>query len=88
MINPLVGMPSGPELLIILAIIILIFGAAKLPALARSMGQSLRIFKAETKGLRDDEDEETQPPELPPAPRTEQPESQGRPEQQPGSSGS
>ncbi len=52
---PLIGMPQGAEWLIILAIVILVFGAAKLPDLARGTGQALRIFKAETKGLRDDD---------------------------------
>jgi sec-independent protein translocase protein TatA len=47
----------GPtELLIILAIIVLLFGASKLPDLARGSGRALRIFKAETKGLADDDD--------------------------------
>ena len=55
MINPLVGMPQGLEWLVILAIVVLVFGAAKLPDLARSSGQALRIFKTETKGLRDDD---------------------------------
>nr|WP_240195346.1 twin-arginine translocase TatA/TatE family subunit [Nocardioides faecalis] len=49
-------MPQGAEWLIILAIVILVFGAAKLPDLARGTGQALRIFKAETKGLRDDDE--------------------------------
>ena len=40
------------ELLIILAVVILLFGASKLPELARGSGRALRIFKAETKGLR------------------------------------
>jgi sec-independent protein translocase protein TatA len=40
-----------PELLIILAVLILLFGASKLPELARGSGRALRIFKAETKGL-------------------------------------
>ncbi|HWJ66783.1 MAG TPA: Sec-independent protein translocase subunit TatA [Nocardioides sp.] len=48
-------MPQGAEWLIILAIVILVFGAAKLPDLARGTGQALRIFKAETKGLKDDD---------------------------------
>lgn len=49
----------GPtELLIILAVIILLFGASKLPELARGSGRALRIFKAETKGLMDDDDDE------------------------------
>jgi len=53
---PLIGMPQGAEWLVILAIAVLVFGAAKLPDLARSSGQALRIFKSETKGLRDDDD--------------------------------
>jgi len=52
---PLIDMPGGWEWLIILAIVILVFGAAKLPELARGTGQALRIFKAETKGLREDD---------------------------------
>lgn len=55
--NPLIGMPQGMEWLVILAIVVLVFGAAKLPNLARSSGQALRIFKTETKGLRDDSTE-------------------------------
>jgi sec-independent protein translocase protein TatA len=51
------------ELLIILAVIILLFGASKLPELARGSGRALRIFKAETKGLHDDDDDATKTPE-------------------------
>ena len=54
---PLIGMPQGWEWLIVLAIFVLVFGAAKLPDLARGTGQALRIFKSETKGLRDDDEE-------------------------------
>jgi sec-independent protein translocase protein TatA len=54
---PMIWTPQGAEWFVILAIVILVFGAAKLPDLARATGQSLRIFKAETKGLRDDKDE-------------------------------
>ena len=54
-----IGGLGTPELLIILAVLILLFGAAKLPELARGSGRALRIFKAETKGLMDDEDETT-----------------------------
>ncbi len=76
MVNPLIGMPQGAEWLVILVIVVLVFGAAKLPELARGTGQALRIFKSETKGLRDD-DEKPVPPaptelkstELPPAPQ-------------------
>jgi sec-independent protein translocase protein TatA len=52
-----IGGLGTPELLIILAVLILLFGAAKLPELARGSGRALRIFKAETKGLMDDEDD-------------------------------
>ncbi len=52
---------GATELLIILAIVVLIFGAAKLPDLARGTGQALRIFKAETKGLRDDDEPAAKP---------------------------
>ena len=58
MFTPLIGMPQGAEWLIILAIVILVFGAAKLPELARGTGQALRIFKTETKGLRDEDEKE------------------------------
>lgn len=52
-----IGGLGTPELLIILAVLILLFGAAKLPELARGSGRALRIFKAETKGLMDDDDD-------------------------------
>ena len=54
----------GPtELIIIVGIIVLLFGAKKLPELARGSGRALRIFKAETKGLLDDDDDDTKTPE-------------------------
>ncbi|WP_232676880.1 twin-arginine translocase TatA/TatE family subunit [Nocardioides sp. R-C-SC26] len=65
--NPLIGMPQGAEWLVILAIVVLVFGAAKLPDLARGTGQALRIFKAETKGLKDDDDTDGAEPPVPPA---------------------
>ncbi|WJY68037.1 Sec-independent protein translocase subunit TatA [Corynebacterium auris] len=43
------------EILIILLIILLLFGAAKLPDLARSLGRSARIFKSEVKELKNDD---------------------------------
>jgi len=38
-------MPQGPELIIILIVILLLFGGAKLPKLARSLGQAQNEFK-------------------------------------------
>ncbi|MGC5170074.1 twin-arginine translocase TatA/TatE family subunit [Microbacterium sp. DT81.1] len=43
-----------PHLLIIFAVVVLLFGAAKLPALAKSVGQSARVFKGEMKALKGD----------------------------------
>lgn len=54
--NPyLIAGLGATELLLILAVVILLFGATKLPELARGSGRALRIFKAETKGLMDDD---------------------------------
>lgn len=54
-------MPNlGPtEILIILAIVLLLFGANKLPELARSMGRSARIFKSEVKEMRREDMEDS-----------------------------
>ncbi len=38
-----------PHLIVILVIVLLLFGAPKLPGLARSIGQSMKIFKEEIK---------------------------------------
>jgi sec-independent protein translocase protein TatA len=59
MLLPMIGSLGTPELLLVLAIVILVFGASKLPELARGSGRALRIFKAETKGLTDDDDDDT-----------------------------
>jgi sec-independent protein translocase protein TatA len=47
---------GAPEIGLIVLVVVLLFGAKKLPELARGSGRALRIFKAETKGLMDDED--------------------------------
>jgi sec-independent protein translocase protein TatA len=44
---------GAPEILIILLILVLLFGAKKLPELARGAGESLRIFKSEVKADED-----------------------------------
>ncbi|WP_123623435.1 twin-arginine translocase TatA/TatE family subunit [Halorubrum sp. CSM-61] len=52
---PLIGgIPAGPELLIILLVLVLLFGANKIPKLARSTGQAMGEFK---KGREQVEDE-------------------------------
>lgn len=51
------NLPGGWELILVLLVVLLLFGAKRLPDSARALGRSLRIFKAETKGLRSDDDE-------------------------------
>ena len=51
----MIGNLQGWHLIVILVVILLLFGAAKLPALAKSMGQSARVFKGEMKAMKDDE---------------------------------
>jgi sec-independent protein translocase protein TatA len=46
---------TGWHLLILLAVILLLFGAARLPALARSMGQSARAFRGEMKAMKEED---------------------------------
>jgi sec-independent protein translocase protein TatA len=66
--NPLlIGGLGTTELLIILAVLVLLFGATKLPELARGSGRALRIFKAETRELMDGDDD----PDAPDARRDE-----------------
>ena len=58
---PLVAGIGPPEIILIILVIVLLFGAKKLPELARGSGRALRIFKAETKGLMDDDDDDIRP---------------------------
>lgn len=62
-VTPMVAGLGTTEILIILGILILLFGAKKLPELARGSGRALRIFKAETKGLMDEDDDKYKTPE-------------------------
>jgi sec-independent protein translocase protein TatA len=45
------------EIILILVVVMLLFGAKRMPDAARSLGRSMRIFKSETKALREDDDE-------------------------------
>jgi sec-independent protein translocase protein TatA len=74
-----VGNLGVPELLIIAGVIILLFGARKLPEMARSLGKSAKAFKEETKGMRGGDDADT-PAQTPPV---QQPVQQQLPQAQP-----
>lgn len=56
-------MPSlgFPELMIILVVIALLFGASRLPKLARSVGQSAKEFRKGLEGAEDDDEEDEEP---------------------------
>jgi sec-independent protein translocase protein TatA len=64
---------GGPEIIILILVVMLLFGGKKLPELARGSGRALKIFKDETKGLINHDDKDESPPktstqaELPPA---------------------
>ena len=45
---------GGWELVILIGGLVLLFGAKRLPDMARSIGQSARVFKGEMKGMKDD----------------------------------
>ncbi|MFI6359455.1 Sec-independent protein translocase subunit TatA [Streptomyces sp. NPDC050743] len=53
------GRLGAPEILVILAVVLLLFGAKRLPEMARSFGQSLRILKSETKAMRQGDADES-----------------------------
>ncbi len=43
------------HIIVLVVVVVLLFGAKRLPDMARSLGRSMRILKAETKGLMDDD---------------------------------
>jgi sec-independent protein translocase protein TatA len=47
-------MPGPMQLLIIVLVVVLLFGASKLPTMARSLGRSMRIFKSEMNEMKKD----------------------------------
>jgi sec-independent protein translocase protein TatA len=60
---------GGWELVILIGVLVLLFGAKRLPDMARSIGQSARVFKGEMKGMKNDDPGATAPePPAAPAP--------------------
>ncbi|KAB1150610.1 Sec-independent protein translocase subunit TatA [Streptomyces luteolifulvus] len=71
------GRLGAPEIILILVVIILLFGAKKLPDMARSLGKSARILKSEAKAMKSEGQDNASAPaappqddQQPPAPRT------------------
>lgn len=50
--------PSGPELAIILVLVVMLFGLGKLPAVAKQVGAGMRDFKKSLNGEDEEEDED------------------------------
>jgi sec-independent protein translocase protein TatA len=53
------GSIGGPELFLILLIVLIFFGAKRLPDLARGLGQGIREFRKAAKDVQDDVEKET-----------------------------
>ncbi|MCX4727612.1 Sec-independent protein translocase subunit TatA [Streptomyces sp. NPDC090052] len=58
------GRLGAPEIILILVVIVLLFGAKKLPDMARSLGKSARILKSEAKAMKS-EGQQTAPADPP-----------------------
>ena len=51
------GIPGPPELFLIVLVVLIIFGAGKLPEVGKALGKGIREFKAAREGNLDDETE-------------------------------
>ncbi|GAA2261624.1 Sec-independent protein translocase protein TatA [Streptomyces ruber] len=60
------GRIGAPEIILILVVIILLFGAKKLPDMARSLGKSARILKSEAKAMKSENKDDSAAPSAPP----------------------
>jgi sec-independent protein translocase protein TatA len=60
---------GGPELMMIMFIVLLLFGANRLPELARGMGRAVREFKKATSGVEQEVRRAMAEPPPPPSPR-------------------
>jgi sec-independent protein translocase protein TatA len=53
--------PSAPHIIILLVVVLLLFGSTRLPRAAKSLGQSMHIFKRSVSGLDSDDDTAANP---------------------------
>ena len=60
------GRLGAPEIILILVVVILLFGAKKLPDMARSLGKSARILKSEAKAMKSEGQDNTTAASAPP----------------------
>lgn len=71
---------GGPELMMIMFVVLLLFGADKLPELAKGMGKAVREFKKATSNVEQEVRKAMEEPPPPPAPRPVGTVQQGEPE--------
>lgn len=64
----LFGKIGAPEIILILVVVVLLFGAKKLPDMARSLGKSARILKSEAKAMKSEGGQQQEAPSDPPNP--------------------
>jgi sec-independent protein translocase protein TatA len=86
---PLLGMPQGAEWLVILAIVVLLFGSAKLPTLVKQLGKSKKIWEEEVGPKKKDQEltEGTQQAQAPTQQAAPQPQAAQQPNQPNGQPG-
>ena len=70
--NPIFALLNGMEVVAILAVILVLFGAKKLPELARGLGQGIKEFKKSSREIQDELNEAMDVNAPPPPPRPEQ----------------
>jgi sec-independent protein translocase protein TatA len=70
--NPIFALLNGMEVVAILVVILVLFGAKKLPELARGLGQGLKEFKKSSREIQDELNEALDVNTPPPPPRREQ----------------
>ncbi len=80
--NYMFAMLNTPEIFLILAVVLVLFGAKKLPELARGLGQGLKEFKKASRDMTDEIQASINEEPAPP-PRRIAPESQPRPDASP-----
>jgi sec-independent protein translocase protein TatA len=88
--TPLLGMPQGAEWLVILAIVVLLFGSAKLPTLVKQLGKSKKIWEEEVGPKKKDQElteGTTQQAQAPTQQSAPQPQAAQQPNQANGQSG-
>jgi sec-independent protein translocase protein TatA len=76
----LAGIFGGWEIVLILAVVLILFGAKKLPELAKGLGTGIKEFKKATREVTDEiQNAGTETPKTPPANTTAQSQSQPKP---------